>query len=114
MWVRDRLKGIPDRRARLAHSRGRGLPPSDNAIVSPCDPPLQPRGHATCWKGYLTHVTESCNDDAVNVITNVAPTEAPDSDSRAMPAQHLIGTGYTTLVHQENECSPLKNRGQSG
>jgi hypothetical protein len=92
-----------------------GLPPSGTAIVSPYD--LQARysrrGHATRWTGYLTHITETCDDGGINVITDVATTEATGSDSHALPqihhrltrrrllpAEHLIDGGYTTLVHQ--------------
>lgn len=94
-----------------------GLPPSGTAIVSPYDTQARysRRGHATRWKGYLTHVTETCGGDGVNVITDVATTEATAHDSRALPgihrrlarrrllpAEHLIDSGYTTLVHQDH------------
>ncbi|CAM5609338.1 hypothetical protein SHIRM173S_04098 [Streptomyces hirsutus] len=93
-----------------------GLPPSGTAIVSPYDTQARysRRGHATRWKGYLTHVTESCDKNGTNVITDVATTGATEHDSRALPeihhrlarrrplpAEHLIDSGYTTLVHQD-------------
>ncbi|WP_265737823.1 IS1182 family transposase [Actinacidiphila oryziradicis] len=94
-----------------------GLPPSATAVVSPYDPQARysRRGYATRWTGYLTHITETCDDDGINVVTDVATTEATVSDARALPgihrrltrrrllpAEHLIGSGYTTLVHQEH------------
>ncbi|MFD1662341.1 IS1182 family transposase [Streptomyces caeni] len=104
-------------RIRWRTPEGGGLPPSGTTIVSPYD--LQARysrrGHATRWKGYLTHITETCDGDGINVITDVATTEATGSDAHALPgihhrltrrrllpAEHLIDSGYTTLVHQEH------------
>ncbi|MGW1902909.1 transposase [Streptomyces hirsutus] len=93
-----------------------GLPPSGTAIVSPYDTQARysRRGHATRWKGYLTQVTESCDENDTNVITDVATTGATEHDSRALPeihhrlarrrllpAEHLIDSGCTTLVHQD-------------
>jgi transposase len=91
-----------------------GLPPSSTAIVSPYD--LQARyarrGQVTRWKGFLAHVTETCDDDSIHVITDVATSEATGSDAHALtgihtrlrrrhlrPAEHLVDAGYTSVVH---------------
>ena len=93
-----------------------GLPPSAGRIVSPCDPAARysRRGQVTRWTGYLAHVTETCADDSPNVITDVATMPATSDDRQALtgihgrlarrgllPARHLAGGGYTSLVHME-------------
>lgn len=93
-----------------------GLPPSAVAIVSPYDPTARyaRRGHVTRWKGFVAHLTETCDPDGVNVITDVATTDATSYDAKALPgihtrlkrrgllpAEHLVDGGYTSLVHLE-------------
>ncbi|MBT2488153.1 IS1182 family transposase [Streptomyces sp. ISL-96] len=93
-----------------------GLPPSPAAVVSPYDPTARHarRGHVTHWKGFVAHLTETCAPDGVNVITDVATTDATSYDAKALPgihtrlkrrgllpAEHLVDGGYTSLVHLE-------------
>jgi len=93
-----------------------GLPPSAARIVSPCDPAgrYSRRGQVTRWTGYLAHVTETCAEDAPNVITDVATMPATSDDRQALagihsrlerrgllPGGHLADGGYTSLVHME-------------
>lgn len=93
-----------------------GLPPSAARIVSPYDPAARysRRGQVTRWTGYLAQVTETCDDDAPNVITDVAVMPATSDDRQALagiherlarrgllPAAHLVDGGYTSLVHME-------------
>jgi len=93
-----------------------GLPPSAARIVSPYDPAARyaRRGQVTRWTGYLAHVTETCSDDGPNVITDVATMPATSAGTAAvagiharlehrglLPAGHLAGGGYTSLVHME-------------
>ncbi|WP_406307396.1 IS1182 family transposase [Streptomyces sp. NBC_00885] len=93
-----------------------GLPPSAVAVVSPYDPTARyaRRGHVTRWKGFVAHLTETCDPDGVNVITDVATTDATSYDAKALPgihtrlkhrgllpAEHLVDGGYTSLVHLE-------------
>ncbi|WP_258534540.1 hypothetical protein [Streptomyces sp. PT12] len=93
-----------------------GLPPSAVAVVSPCDPTARyaRRGHVTRWKGFVAHLTETCAPDGVNVITDVATTDATGYDAKALPgihtrlkrhgllpAEHLVDGGYTSLVRLE-------------
>jgi len=91
---------------------GSGLPPSAARIVSPYDLAARyaRRGQVTRWTGYLAHVTETCADDAPNVITDVATMSATSDDTLALagiharlerrgllPAEHLADGGYTSL-----------------
>jgi transposase len=93
-----------------------GLPPSAARIVSPYDVAARysRRGQVTRWTGYLAHVTETCDDDGPNVITDVVVMPATSDDRQALagihdrlacrgllPAAHLVDGGYTSLVHME-------------
>jgi hypothetical protein len=93
-----------------------GLPPSAARIVSPYDLAARyaRRGQVTRWTGYLAHVTETCADDGLNVITDDATMPATSADTAAvagiharlehrglLPAEHLVDGGYTSLVHME-------------
>ncbi|MFF3729389.1 hypothetical protein ACFYXM_03425 [Streptomyces sp. NPDC002476] len=72
------------------------------------------RGHRR-WTGYLAHVTETCDERGVNVITAVATT-VPTADStalpgiharlrrrRLLPAQHLVVGGRTSVAMMNAE-----------
>ncbi|MBB6172532.1 transposase [Nocardiopsis mwathae] len=107
-----------------------GLPPSSRAIVSPYDTSARyaRHGHIISWTGFSAHLTETCAPDGPNVITDVATTAATAHDTRALPgihtrlhrrgllpAEHLVDSGYTSLVHLEQAarrhqvtvCGPL-------
>jgi antitoxin VbhA-like protein len=90
-----------------------GLPPAALRIISPCD--LQARFAMrgdTRWAGYLIHVTGTCDEDTVNLVTDVATTVCAVKDHEALaviharlarrallPAGHLADGGYITLGH---------------
>jgi transposase len=93
-----------------------GQPPSALRVVSPYDTAARysRRGQVTRWTGYLAQVTETCDDDAPNVITDVAVMPATSDDTSALqgiharlarrgllPADHLVDGGYTSLVLME-------------
>ncbi|MFE2729445.1 IS1182 family transposase [Kitasatospora sp. NPDC059327] len=89
-----------------------GLPPSAIAIVSPYDTTARfARRGETRWKGFMAHVTETCDHDAVSVITDVTTTKAAVHDSKALPtvlarldqrellpAEHFVDQGYTSVA----------------
>jgi transposase len=101
----------------LVDARGRfrprterdGLPPSRIRIQSPYETEARwaLRGD-TRWTGYLVHVTETCDEDRVNVVTDVATwVTAADSQAlpgvhdrlkqrRLLPAEHLVDGGYAS------------------
>jgi transposase len=84
------------------------LPPVAERIQSPYDP----EAHFSIkrqlqWTGYKVHVTETCDDDMAQVITDVAtcPSMRPDMTSTAsihnrlaakglLPAEHFVDSGY--------------------
>ncbi|NMG56037.1 IS1182 family transposase [Aromatoleum aromaticum] len=84
------------------------LPPVGERIQSPYDPQMHystKRGLE--WSGYKVHVTETCDHNAVHVITHVEtrPAMEPDMSATAMiharlaargmlPAEHFVDSGY--------------------
>ncbi|WP_371569628.1 hypothetical protein [Streptomyces canus] len=88
-----------------------GQPPSRVRITSPYETEARwTRRGDTRWTGYRAHVTETCDDKRVNVITDVA-TVVSSADSRALPGiharlrrlrllpgQHLVDGGYTSVA----------------
>ncbi|HEX2980499.1 MAG TPA: IS1182 family transposase [Anaerolineaceae bacterium] len=84
------------------------MPPVADWIRSPFD--LEARyakKRETEWVGYKVHLTETCDTQTPRLITHVATTPAPESDSAALsliwhdlaaldllPAQHLVDAGY--------------------
>jgi hypothetical protein len=88
-----------------------GFPPGGRQIRSPydLDTRFARRGN-TRWSGYLLHVTETCDADGPNVITDVATT-VPTRDTEAvsgiharlkqrclLPAEHLLDGGYLSVA----------------
>ncbi|MFD8979631.1 transposase [Streptomyces sp. NPDC059564] len=103
-------------RWRTDENDGPGLPPSSRAIVSPYDTSARyaRHGHIISWRGFAAHLTETCAPDTPNVITDVATAAATTHDSQLLPgihtrlrrrglppAEHLVDSGYTSLVHVE-------------
>ncbi|MDQ0605399.1 transposase [Streptomyces canus] len=103
---------IVDERGRLRPRADKdGFPPGGRQIRSPydLDTRFALRGN-TRWSGYLLHVTETCDFDRPNVITDVATT-VPTRDTAAvpgihtrlnkrclLPAEHLLDGGYLSVA----------------
>jgi transposase len=95
-----------------------GVPKAARRLASPYDTEARRaiRGN-TRWAGYLVHVTETCDDGPVNLITDIATT-GPVRDTQALPgihnrldrrsllpAEHLVDGGYLSveqLHHSHN------------
>lgn len=85
-----------------------GLPPAARFISSPYDTDAHyARKHAASWVGYKVHLTETCEDDTPNLITNVVTTPGPVADGAVtpdihqdlaerdlLPGLHVVDTGY--------------------
>ena len=87
--------------------------PATELITSPYD--LDARNgkkRSTLWTGYKVHVTQTCDEDAPQLITAVQTTAAPLSDEGSisaihadlaekelLPDQHLVDSGYVTIAH---------------
>src|SRR5207245_2648198 len=87
--------------------------PAAQLINSPYD--LDARNgkkRATVWLGYKVHCTQTCDEDAPQLITHVQTTPAPLSDEgvlstihadlaekELLPEQHLVDAGYVTIAN---------------
>jgi hypothetical protein len=85
-----------------------GLSPSRRFICSPCDPEAHYAIKRTSsWVGYKVHLTEACEPETPNLITDVETPVAPASDWEAttlvhaalarrdlLPNEHLVDLGY--------------------
>jgi transposase len=84
------------------------LPPVAERIQSPPDPEAHfSMKRQFSWTGYKVHVTETCDDDAAHLITDVrtCPSMQPDMTSTAaiherlaakglLPAEHCVDAAY--------------------
>jgi transposase len=111
-WIEGKL------RWRLRHEHG--LPPAAIAILSPYDPEVrygEKRGKD--WVDYKVHLTETCEEEQVHLITHVETTTAAVPDNHMLdlihealqhkdllPSQHLVDAGYpdgeNLLTSQDN------------
>ena len=95
-------------------------PPTAQLITSPYD--LEARcktKRETTWVGYSVHLTETCDDDTPNLITQVttmpasaddhtalAPIQADLAARELLPAEHYVDSGYIdaqALVESKRE-----------
>jgi hypothetical protein len=103
---------VIDARGRLRPRTDKdGHPPIGQRLESPYDTEARyvRRGHRS-WTGYLAHVTETCDDKSVNVITDVATTVCTGDSTalpgihtrlrrrRLLPAEHLLDGGYLSVA----------------
>jgi transposase len=73
-----------------------GIPPSRGFLGSPIDPDCRyARKFTTSWLGYRVHLTETCDEDTPNLITDVRTAPATTADGEATPLIHeaLEGKG---------------------
>jgi transposase len=87
--------------------------PATQLVTSPYD--LDARNgkkRSTFWTGYKVHFTQTCEEDAPQLITAVQTTAAPLSDEgilsaihadlaekELLPGQHLVDSGYVTIAN---------------
>jgi transposase len=105
VWVQNYLPTETGVRWRTEQE---GLPPAARFISSPYDPDAHyAKKHTTSWVGYKVHLTETCEDDTPNLITNVETTPGPVADGAVttsihqalaerdlLPGLHVVDTGY--------------------
>ena len=92
------------------------LPPAGQRYDSPYDPQASyGNKRSTTWTGYKVHLTETCDENSIHLITHVETTQAHISDtdqtqpihealaSKALlPQEHVVDAGYvdgTLLVN---------------
>ncbi|MFH9982665.1 IS1182 family transposase, partial [Streptomyces sp. NPDC017179] len=87
-------------------------PPGAMRLVTPYDPDARVGvKRDTMWDGYKVHLTETCGEDAPNLVTNVATTVATVADNAmneeihtslaardCLPAEHWVDAGYPTAA----------------
>jgi transposase len=77
------------------------LPPAEK-IETPYDPEARYRTRSgTAWVGYLVHLSETCEDDAVHLLTHVMTTVATVHEARCTAAIHgaLVAKGLGPSEH---------------
>ena len=77
-------------------------PPAPEPVESPYDPQARFRTRSgTSWTGYVVHLTETCEDDAVHLITHALTTPATVHEARCTAAIHraLLGKGLAPGEH---------------
>jgi transposase len=78
------------------------LPPAADKVESPYDPEARFRRRGdVSWAGYIVHLTETCEDDAVNLLTHVMTTVATVHEAKCTAAIHqaLAGKGLPPGEH---------------
>jgi transposase len=84
------------------------LPPAAAGIESPYDPEARYRRRgAVGWAGYVVHLTETCDDEAVHLLTHAMTTAATVHEARCTatihralvakglpPGEHLVDAAY--------------------
>src|SRR5215210_3328954 len=105
-WLAPYGAGVKPKSALLSvavHIRTKGdAPPPTEPVESPYDPEARFRTRSdTSWTGYLVHVTETCEDDAVHLITPAMTTTATVHEARCTAVIHqaLLGKGLTPGEH---------------
>jgi hypothetical protein len=79
--------------------------------------PAKAAKRTTVWVGFNVHFTQTCDEEAPQLITHVETTPAPRPDDQALckvhadlaqkkllPAQHLVDAGYvdaSTLIESQ-------------
>ncbi len=98
----------------------KNMPPKRLLIQSPYDPEARNSTKRNVnWTGYKVHLTETCDEETPNIITNVETSPATTADvnviegvhtnlvdKELVPAEHFVDAGYTSasklLESQEN------------
>lgn len=118
VWMQQFYAVAPDEpmRWRVADD----LPPAPRLINTPYDIEARfSKKRETSWVGYKVHLTESCDDELPNLITDVTTTPATSADNTMpqqiqqqlaarglSPAEHLVDAGYVCadrLVESQQE-----------
>lgn len=108
IWLQQFYAVAPD--ARVHWRTADDLPPGSLLISSPYDPDARySKKRHTEWTGYKVHLTETCDDDTPNLVTDVTTTPATTLDFPALPiiqqhlaerdvlpGEHLVDAGYMT------------------
>jgi hypothetical protein len=109
-----------DEQGHLRWRTAQNLPPAGMRMDSPYDPDAHyGNKRSITWTGYKVHMTETCDDDTLHVITHVETPEAAVTDvtmtepiyqalvaKQLPPETHIVDAGYvdaTLLVESPRE-----------
>ena len=104
VWARHfvREDGAASGRRRAAQGARSDPPPAAEPVESPYDPEARFRTRSgTSWTGYVVHLSETCEDDAVHLLTHAMTTVATVHEARCTAAIHqaLAGKGLAPGEH---------------
>jgi len=105
VWARQfvREPAGPPSGGEAVRLRGKGDPPPEaGPVESPYDPEARFRTRSgTSWTGYIVHLTETCEDDAVHLLTHAMTTTAAVHEARCTEAIHraLLDKGLVPSEH---------------
>jgi transposase len=104
VWTRHfvREDGAPPGSGVQLRAKDEPPPPGTEPVESPYDPEARFRTRSgTSWVGYVVHLSESCADDAVNLITHALTTVATVHEARCTEAIHraLLDKGLVPSEH---------------
>ena len=88
-YSRDEDKKDGSSPGQVRFKSNRELSRAAEAIESPYDTDARYRSrYSTNWTGYMVHITETCEDDDVHLITHVETTEATVHESQKTESIH--------------------------
>ena len=107
-YSRDEDKKGGNSPGQVRFKSNRELSKAAEAIESPYDTDARYRSrYSTNWTGYMVHITETCEEDDVHLITHVETTEATVHESQKTenihqalvekglpPGEHLVDSAY--------------------
>jgi transposase len=107
-YNRDEDKKGGNSPGQVRFKSNRELPRAAEAIESPYDTDARYRSrYSTNWTGYMVHITETCEEDNIHLITHVETTEATVHESQKTesihqalvekglpPGEHLVDSAY--------------------
>jgi hypothetical protein len=103
VWARHFDRGAPEGPGGGVRLKPKEeLPPAADKPESPYDPEarFRHRGRVS-WVGYVVHLTETCGDETVNLLTHVMTTAATVHEARCTAAIHdaLVAKGLPPDEH---------------
>lgn len=89
-------------------------------ILSPYDTEVRYRRRCgTTWIGYIAHLSETCDDDSVHLVTNVATTDASGHEAQSIegindaliakqlrPNEHYVDAAYVDALQKGESTGP--------
>jgi len=89
-YSRDKDNEDGNSPGQVRFKNNRELSRAAEAIESPYDTDARYRSrYSTNWTGYMVHITETCEDDDVHLITHVETTEATVHEAKKTESIHL-------------------------